>query len=114
MFSGLKGRHEPIVKRAGVILGAAVVSVALLSVFTSLEVQVAKARTGLPAGVTGVNWHSVNRALKGDRIPSLPASRSVKPPVSGQTDPKLPDGCVATFGAARNIFWTEVPGRCVG
>lgn len=88
-------------------------AVAMLSLIASLEVEVASASgSAQPA--------PINRMLKGDRLaptftksaespaPSIKATQ----PAARAEEPKLPQGCHATFGA-RDIFATEVAGRCV-
>lgn len=55
---------------------------------------------------------SVNRMFKGDRAPSLPgASRVIhESPVH---EPSLPEGCVAAAEWRSNVYYDEIPGRCV-
>ena len=88
-------------------------AVAMLSLIASLEVEVASASgSGQPA--------PINRLLKGDRLAptftksAASAAPTVKAaePAARAEEPKLPQGCHATFGA-RDIFATEVAGRCV-
>jgi hypothetical protein len=88
-------------------------AVAMLSLIASLEVEVASARgSAQPA--------PINRMLKGDRLaPTLATSAESRAstlkataPAARAEEPKLPQGCHATFGA-RDIFATEVAGRCV-
>jgi hypothetical protein len=90
-------------------------AVAMLSLIASLEVEVASASgSGQPA--------PINRLLKGDRLaPTFTKSKSAASaaptvkaaePAARAEEPKLPQGCHATFGA-RDIFATEVAGRCV-
>jgi hypothetical protein len=55
---------------------------------------------GLPA---------VERSLKGDRLPLVPPAQSARPP----HDPQLPDGCIGQFDPHKNVFSSEVAGRCV-
>jgi hypothetical protein len=88
-------------------------AVAMLSLIASLEVEVASANgSAQPA--------PINRMLKGDRLASTLATSAESPsptlkataPAARAEEPKLPQGCHATFGA-RDIFATEVAGRCV-
>lgn len=88
-------------------------AVAMLSLIASLEVEVASASGSTQPA-------PINRMLKGDRLaptftksaespaPSIKATQ----PAARAEEPKLPQGCHATFGA-RDIFATEVAGRCV-
>src|SRR5690242_13953489 len=88
-------------------------AVAMLSLIASLEVEVASASgSAQPA--------PINRMLKGDRLATAftknaespaPAITTPKPATRAE-EPKLPQGCHSTFGA-RDIFATEVAGRCV-
>jgi hypothetical protein len=108
MSMGPSAKRGPILYRAGLAIGSFGVAVAMLSVVIGMETQVATARPGAePAKIT-----KINRTLKGDRLPLVPDA-SLTNPAAGPSEPKLPDGCVASFNAARNAFWVEVPGRCV-
>lgn len=92
---------------AGFSLGAAS-TLALL--FAALEVSVA----AIPM-VRGVDPASVNRTFKGDRAPALPGASRVIPgqPVD-ETQPKLPDGCIAEADwRSSNIYSDEIAGRCL-
>src|SRR3954453_8550166 len=86
-------------------------AVAMLSLIASLEVEVASASgSAQPA--------PINRVLKGDRLApaftknaEFPApSSTCTEPAARAEEPKLPQGCHATFGA-RAVFATEVAGR---
>jgi hypothetical protein len=94
-------------------LGAAA---AALSIVIAVESEVAAARPG-------VDPASVNRILKGDRMPLIPGRgasdvrpSSLHPRVleTPRDEPKLPGECSAVFNAKRNTFSTEVAGRCIG
>jgi hypothetical protein len=54
----------------------------------------------------------VNRTLKGDRLPADAGRRSAWPGERRQ-EPRLPEGCISEFEARKNIFNSEVAGRCV-
>jgi len=100
-------------RRTPIVLASLGVAVAILSAATSMVIQVATARTSEP-GRAFDNQTPVNRARKGDRV--IPANYdfgAAKAPFAGKSEPKLPEGCVANFNSAQNIFWEEVPGRCV-
>jgi len=92
------------------VCGAFVAAIALLAVAITLEIQVAAARTGLATTRTGVEQPTVNRTLKGNRLPLVPDASL--PPARAE-QPKLPEGCVESAKSARNPFSMEVPGRCV-
>ena len=88
-------------------------AVAMLSLIASLEVEVASANgSAQPA--------PINRMLKGDRLAAAftnsaesPAPTITAPkPAARAEEPKLPQGCHSTFGA-RDIFASEVAGRCI-
>jgi hypothetical protein len=56
----------------------------------------------------------VNRALKGDRLPSILPGTNANP--SGQAPgahPKLPDGCEAAVSAMTRSPLAQTPGRCI-
>ena len=92
---------------AGFNLGAAS-TLALLA--AALEVSVA----AIPM-VRGVDPASVNRTFKGDRSPALPGASLVVPdqPVN-ETQPKLPEGCIAEADwRSSHIYSGEVAGRCL-
>ncbi|MGH6769802.1 MAG: hypothetical protein ACRECO_12380 [Xanthobacteraceae bacterium] len=63
-----------------------------------------------PVASSGANPIIVERGLKGDRLPLAPPARSAGP---ARDDPQLPDGCVTRFDPRKNIFSSEVAGRCV-
>jgi len=87
-------------------LGAAA---AMLIVLLGLEAQVG---AQVEAARRGVDPGTVNRALKGDRLPLIPRASDAKP-APRAPEPKLPDGCVGGFTSTKNVLSTEVPGRCV-
>jgi hypothetical protein len=78
----------------------------MLAAILSLEMQAAKARTE-------PDRSGVNRTLKGNRLPLIPNVSNLPTPQSRTDEPRLPEGCVADIKAAPNLFWVEVPGRCV-
>jgi hypothetical protein len=60
----------------------------------------------------------VNRALKGDRLPSVPPTTNGKPAElqgrqAPRTNPKLPDGCEAAVSAMTRSPLAQTPGRCI-
>ena len=79
----------------------------MLSFVVGLEVQYALARPTLER--PAFNSTPVNRFLKGDRLPAVPAPRSENP-----AQPQLPKGCEQSFSSVRNAYANEVAGRCVG
>jgi hypothetical protein len=81
-------------------LGAAV---GLTALIVGLEVQVA----AMPAP-SGVDPTPVNRTLKGDRLPLVIA------PGRQSHQPRLPEGCVPASDWHKDIYTTEIAGRCVG
>jgi len=87
------------------ILGAAS---ALGAFFLALQVQVA----AMP--VRGIDPASINRTIKNDRLPVVPAAaRTLPAHRSGQ--PGLPDGCIDAANWRKDkIYTAEVAGRCVG
>jgi hypothetical protein len=106
--------HTPIKARstfgacqflAGGLTGAA----ALIAIIMALGTSDLTARTGLdPAGQVG---QIVNRSLKGDRLPLIPAfqlkARTSTP------EAKLPDGCEALVSSIGNSELARVAGRCI-
>jgi hypothetical protein len=96
-------------RQRGYLFGGLGVAVAMLSMIAALEAQVATARPGV-----GVDRGTVNRALKGDRLPLIPGATGAAPidlrPAA--TEPKLPDGCEEAH-APRSPFSAEVAGRCL-
>jgi hypothetical protein len=70
----------------------------------------------------GVDPTSVNRTLKGDRLPAGSGETRSSPvrtipnamPAHMKPEPRLPDGCVSASEWRRaNIYTAEVAGRCV-
>jgi len=64
---------------------------------------------------------TVNRALKGDRLPLRPASRSdvanqpveLRVPRTSTPDSRMPDGCEAVVSCIVNSELAHIAGRCV-
>jgi hypothetical protein len=106
-LSGEKDKGiSPMRRQRGYLYGGLGVAVALLSMVAALEAQVASAPSGVERG-------SVNRALKGDRLPLIPgATGAVPTELPRAREPKLPDGC-DDANAPRGPFSAEVAGRCV-
>jgi cellulase/cellobiase CelA1 len=91
---------------AGFNLGAASTLALLVA---ALEVSVA----AIPM-VRGVDPASVNRTFKGDRSPALPGASLVVPGLPlNESEPKLPEGCIAEADWRGNIYSDEVAGRCL-
>jgi hypothetical protein len=65
--------------------------------------------------VRGVDPVSVNRTFKADRAPALPgASRVIPGHPADETQPKLPEGCIAAADwRSSHIYSGEVAGRCL-
>lgn len=84
-------------------LGSFGLGVAFATLAAGLDVQGAPATEG-----RGIDPATINRALKGDRLPS-----AVGYPARRQSEPRLPEGCVAAAEWHKNIYTAEVPGRCV-
>jgi len=90
-------------------------AVALIAIIMALGMSDLTARTGLdPAG------QIVNRSLKGDRLPLIPAfhrdaeRRPVELKVRMSTpEAKLPDGCEALVSSIANSELARVAGRCI-
>jgi len=95
-------------RQRGYVVGSIGVAVALLSFAVALETEVATATVR-----SGIDQSTINRALKGDRLPLIPGTSGAKPaPVV--PEPSLPAGCASFHrDAAKNAFLSEVPGRCV-
>jgi hypothetical protein len=89
------------------LIGGLGLAVMIASLLVGLEMQLAMARPG--AEPTSINGNSINRGLKGDRLPGIPGARGENP----SDGPKLPKGCEASFSSARNIYANEIAGRCV-
>jgi hypothetical protein len=98
--------------RASFSLGAFSLGAAstLALLVAALEVSVA----AIPL-VRGVDPVSVNRTFKGDRSPALPgASRVIPGQPANETQPKLPDGCIAEADwRSSKIYSGEIAGRCL-
>ena len=103
-------------RQFGIWLSGVGAASAALAIVIAAESEVAAARPGVDSG-------TVNRILKGDRMPLIPANgaSNVRPgsltPRAMDTprvEPKLPDECSAVFNAKRNTFSIEVAGRCIG
>ena len=64
---------------------------------------------------------TVNRALKGDRLPLAPVSRpdaenqpaELRAPRTSTPDSRLPDGCEAVVSSIANSELAHIAGRCV-
>jgi len=98
------------------LAGGLIVSLAAASIITGLGMSDLTARTVVdPFGQT------VNRALKGDRLPLKPVSRSdvenqpidFRTPRTWTPDLKLPDGCEAMVSSIANSELAQIAGRCV-
>jgi hypothetical protein len=89
------------------LIGGLGLAVMIASLLVGLEMQLASARPGVEP--SNLNGTSINRGLKGDRLPGIPGVRGENP--SGA--PKLPKGCEASYSSARNIYANEIAGRCV-
>ena len=97
---------SPMRRQRGYLYGGLGVAVAMLSMVAALEAQVATARPGVERG-------SVNRTLKGDRLPLIPGATGAIPiELPRALEPKLPDGC-DDANAPRGPFSAEVAGRCI-
>ena len=79
-------------------LGAAVAAVSFV---TTLQLSAAP-----PPGLM-----LFDRSLKGDRLQVAPGTTDIRP--TARPNPALPDGCLPVDEGHRNIFASEVPGRCV-
>jgi hypothetical protein len=101
---------SPMRRQRGYLYGGLGVAVAMLSMVAALEAQVATARPGVERGV---DRGSVNRTLKGDRLPLIPGATGAIPiELPRALEPKLPDGC-DDANAPRGPFSAEVAGRCI-
>src|SRR5215510_15035392 len=87
-------------RRSQYLVVGAGVAVTLLSFAVCLELQLASAGARMQPTI-------IDRTLKGDRQPSVPAP-SVTP--GSRT---LPEGCESSFSAIRNPKAREVVGRCL-
>lgn len=89
----------------GYLFGGVGVAVAMLSMVAALEAQVATAPLGVDRG-------TVNRSLKGDRLPLIPGAGASPVELRRIPEPKLPSGC-DDGRAYRGPFSAEVAGRCL-
>ena len=88
------------------ILGTACVLGAFV---LALQVEV----LAMPA-VRGIDPASINRTVKSDRLPVVPAAVRTLPAQHAE-QPRLPEGCVdASNWHKDKIYTAEVAGRCVG
>jgi hypothetical protein len=92
-------------RRQGYMLGSLGAAFAMLTFVAGLEAHVAMTPSGVERG-------AINRTIKGDRLPVIPGASGANP-AALVPEPKLPDGCFANAGSAKNAFSAEVPGRCV-
>src|SRR5438876_11384976 len=98
---------SPMRPQRGYLFGGLGAAVAMLSMVAALEAQVMTARPGVDRG-------TVNRALKGDRLPLIPGATGASPiELPGAGKPKLPNGCDEDVRASRSPFSAEVAGRCL-
>jgi len=68
--------------------------------------------SAMPAAVHGVDPASIDRTLKGDRLPAVPAT--VRPSQRSE-QPRLPEGCFEASNWNQGTMWdVEIPGRCIG
>jgi hypothetical protein len=81
---------------------------AALAFFATLETQVAPGQEAMSTRFDN-GPVSVNRALKGNRMPVASGAN----PVINRPEPKLPHGCELHFSSLRNAYANEVAGRCV-
>ena len=88
---------KPFTRYSVVTLGAAVAAVSFL---TTLQLSAAPPQ----------DLMLFDRTLKGDRLQVVPGATGEK---QSRPDPALPKGCLAQSDGHRDIFATEVPGRCV-
>ncbi|MPZ36529.1 MAG: hypothetical protein GEU95_00450 [Rhizobiales bacterium] len=90
----------------------ALFSLGAASTLTVLAAALQVSVAAIPAE-RGVDPTSVNRTFKGDRSPALPGASRVIIPEQSESEPKLPEGCVAEAEWRSNIYSHEVAGRCV-
>jgi len=103
--------HAPIESVGGYrIFGRGlIVALATLAVITGLEVSDLRARSGIDARA-----ETVNRALKGDRLSSAPASHpAAVAPRETVSDAKLPFGCEPLVSPLVSRRLARIAGRCV-
>jgi hypothetical protein len=74
-----------------------------------LEIQLALANPTIDATARAFAPTSINRHLKGDRLPAVSPQRGENP----AKEPSLPPGCEARFTSVQNTYKNEVAGRCV-
>jgi hypothetical protein len=85
------------------LIAGAGAAAAMLSFVVCLEVaEIATARPSAEAN------HSIDRALKGDRLPMI-SRPSVAPAIPAQ----VPDGCESSVSEIRNPSARQAIGRCV-
>ena len=99
-----------------------IASVAALAFISGLVMFVSTARSMVdPSAQTVPSGQTVNRALKGDRLPLRPASRSdvanqpveLRVPRTSTPDSRMPDGCEAVVSSIVNSELAHIAGRCV-
>ena len=81
------------------VAGAAVTAASFLA---GLQVQIVGAELEIDPA-------TVNRTLKGERLPVLPGPSGENPALQ----PSLPIGCEARFSSVRNAYANEIAGRCL-
>jgi hypothetical protein len=96
--------------------GGLMASLAALAIVSGLFMVDSAARS-----MVDPHAQTVNRALKGDRLPLRPASLSNvenrpvewRAPHTSIPDSKLPDGCEAVVSSIANPELAHIAGRCV-
>src|SRR5262245_53636215 len=86
-------------RRLRYVVASVGAAVTMLSFAACLELQLASAGARIES--------TIDRTLKGDRQPSVPAPSVTPAPAT------LPEGCESSFSAIRNPKAREVVGRCL-
>jgi hypothetical protein len=92
-------RHSPYLFGVGLALP-------ILALVAGLQVPTVAASPQNPSS-------EVNRALKGDRLPSILPATSAGKPQGRPARPTLPDGCEAPVSAMTRSPLAQTPGRCI-
>jgi hypothetical protein len=90
----------------------------LLALVAGLQVPTVSASPSHQDGTLQDATMSVNRALKGDRLPGMaPVTGGQAADRQGlqapRATPRLPDGCEATVSAMTRSSLAQTPGRCI-
>jgi len=98
MWIGSVKTGSRVMRQSRYVLSVAGLATALLSLVAGLEIQLALANPTIDATARAFAPTSINRHLKGDRLPAVSPQRGENP----AKEPSLPPGCEARFTSVQN------------